>query len=331
MADENQDQAEELTPAQQEQAFSAGFQNVQSEETAEETPAKQSAAAAQEQPPAEPVADAPAQPDDAGQAAEAATEYEKIMEGLSTRMRNLEGRMGGTMSKLDAIAEKMQPQPPATDQQPPTEAQQAQDEQEQNEADLKKLLDDYPELKPVVDRLLGMNERLATLSGQPAQPGITAEQVSAVAASVTDERLEAKRLDDKHEDWRQVVKTNEWITFALEGGPTIQDYMAFNKMPEQAQNEILTQWQTTMPEWWDKKGKGIFSFNATDAIRLLDDYKNQGKQQQASQQRQEQQRRTQKKLRAAVMPTGTGGEAVTGALSDEEAFAAGFKNVNQHR
>ena len=225
--------------------------------------------------------------------AKADADRAKFMDALPTRLRNIEGRIGGLVSKLDsalaAAKAVTQAQGKATPTQDQVTAAQGSTER------WKRLEQDFPEWTAALnERLAGMAEELAGKLPAIDQAAIKREIIAGIAPMFESARNEGRTLalvDLKHEGWEDTVKTKEFGAWLKVQTPEIQALADSEKAP--------------------------------DAIKLLDAYKAHND---AAVKAEEERQRNQKRLAGNLTPTGTG-TPQAGGITDEQAFERGFKRI----
>lgn len=251
---------------------------------------------------------------------------EKINAGIPKRVRDLEGSIGGLYQKIDSIAENLQKA------QTQTSKEDEEDKQPAEAEALKSMREEYAELEPLLKHVEAMGAELATLKTQlsDAPQAVTREEVGAAIEESTERNNEISQISSKHGDWEQVIASNDFILFALDGGPTFQQYMSIQNMDPADQDAVLNRWSVDYADWWQQRGSAVFSPKAADAIRLIDAFKGRGADDQAARQEKERQEKRDKdaKLRAAIAPTGSGGGGPT-EPSAAEAMKRGYDRVRR--
>ena len=67
-----------------------------------------------------------------------------------------------------------------------------------------------------------------------------------------DARVNRALFEERHPDWEDVTKTEEFRRYTLNGGPTEEDYFSFVRGGQQG--DYLEHWQAEYPDWWREKG-----------------------------------------------------------------------------
>ena len=252
--------------------------------------------------------------------------HEKIMAGLPKRIRDLEGNMGGLYQKVDAVIEKLGSAQTAS-----ADAKKEETAEADKEA-LDNLRKEYAELTPLLKQVDGLAKTLNDLQTQlgNAPQGVTHEEVGQAIEQSAEHSVEMSQLSAKHGNWRDIVSSDDFILFALEGGPTYKQYVAFQSMEPATQDAVLDRWQEDYADWWQKRGSSVFSPRATDAIRLIDAFNARGEEAEKAKREKEKQEKRDKdaKLRAAVAPTGAGGGGPI-EPSASEAMREGYNSVRR--
>ena len=236
------------------------------------------------------------------------------------RLRNIDGKIGGMLNKIDSLATTAQAAP-------------AQDDAEST-PDVKDLdMEDYEELTPLRDQTVSNREKIEKIEQKSAQ-------------DLKDAR-ELGKVDEKHPGWEERVATREFLDYALEEGPSSDDYMNVNVLLEEAKtnpasqvkaDQILSGWQTTHSSWWKKRGLNIFSSRASHLNELLDGYEerqeksptnNEGDTPSPKERADAAQAKRRRRLAGNRTPKSAGGNASSTLLSDQGAFEKGFNKVNK--
>jgi len=211
---------------------------------------------------------------------------------LPDQLRNLAGHVGGLKSQLNTALAAAKAAAERRGDEAPSEAQ-------VNVAladpkAMERLMEDFPDLAgPVANELRAIHQRIGQMS-----PGVDAQVVEAMRAQVKSDALRELRMelvDDAHEGWRDLVKTEQFKTW-------------FASQPDAVKS--LAQ-----------------SDRATDAIKLLDAHRDSVESAAKAAKDKEVRKR---RLEAAVSPIGSAGSSDAG-LSDQAAFERGFKQVARVR
>lgn len=279
-------------------AFSAGFANARGEPTAQpQAPADRKPEAKEEAPPAKPAeeaapAAAPAAEEDPWKDVpkkmrETLEAVQNSVASLTNHVKPLEGRLGKMQRVFDEWkAAKDTPAPAAA----PAPTQEQMDAATKSTAKWDELKDQYPQWAEA------MEERLAAerAAAKPAAPAVDPEEIRAkirseLEQSVQQQILEATRaahstvVELRHPGWVATVKS--------------EDFKAWRAKQTAEVNALGA------------------SENATDAIKLLDLYKEAKQKEKAAASR----------LKSAELPSGV--PAIPTATSDQDAFSAGYKKA----
>lgn len=301
-------------------AFGEGFEGT--EDTAAKTPE------AKKEPEKEPEkkAEAPAQ----APAEEKPDPFKEVLGSLKSideRLRRTEGRVGALQSAMDT-AKRVS----AAGGEAPTKTQ-VQDAAASSDK-WNKLKEDFPDWADAVE------ERFAALpKSQPVDlEGLKRDIGNTFMTRIAESAQEAReyaRLDRKHDGWEETIQTPEFEAFLYADGP-VKEHEEVRRLRGEAKqryadkdpaggNELLRKaqemedaWPKQFPKWWGDRGHLANSTKAVDAIKLLDDFKEQTK----AAPDMDPQKKT-NRLAAAVTPKGLPQAGPT-TESIEAAFAAGF-------
>lgn len=195
-----------------------------------------------------------------------------------------------------------------------------------------KLREEFPDWAgPVEAELKAIRNEIAASKGSAAST-VNVEQIRQQAADEAEERAYIRM---KHPDWKATVKTPEFRTWTLEGGPSTDAYQQMKSRQaanpsqrDEIEAQFASQWSRDHPQWWADRGAAMFGNKADDAIKLLDGFSARSKKAEddaAIRQRRE------KRLERAVAPKGTGAPGSPGLLSDEAAFERGAQKIIKQR
>ena len=203
--------------------------------------------------------------DGAGTAADDAnTDKDPDVKALAETVRKLEGSIGGLKGFVTKAISDAQNTTTTQGKDSPTQKQIS--EALEDDAKYQKLKKDFPEFADALGNSLSqfetrMEERLANVGPSESLDLNTVR--------------EYVRLDNKHPEWEDTIKSKEFKSFAIDGGPSEEERDEFLRLeisdPDKAielENEFIRKY----PEWWASKGALMSSDRAIDAIKLLDKY-----------------------------------------------------------
>lgn len=323
-----------LTPEQEVAAIRAGYQGTK--EKAE--PATETAAGAAAPAPEKTEAAAPADEGEEEKGEEGTKEPTKdeeqaalrkqddVIAGLQKQIRGFEARYGGLNDEVTKLRKALATAKTAASDSGEKPSQKQIAAALSNQAEMDKLTKDYPEFQPFAVALKEVHDLAAKASRTaPATP------VQAIDPEVIKrEAREMAKLDMKHEDWEDVINTDEFLSFALDGGPSRDDYAALQQLRnpngtlQRGYLEKLNQIVKNHPQWWADKGAAFFSDKARDALRLLDAYK-AGKEPAAPAAKPDKTKR-EERLRANLNPKGSGAAAAQ-SETFEDSIRRGYRQV----
>lgn len=313
-AAENISNEEEINTAEELAAIRAGYEGTQ--EPAESQPKADEAAGTD---PALPAKAEPATEDRPAEETAALREQDTVIADLQKQIREINGRYGAVNDEVDKLRKALATAKAAVSDSGAAPTQKQIAAALSNQAEMDKLTQDYPEFTPFSTAL---KEVLAVANKSPAIPQTPTIDTEAIKR----EAREMAKLDGKHEDWEEVIQTDQFLDFALTGGPSRDEYAKLQQLRnpngtlQRGYLEGLNQMVKAHPDWWADKGAAFFSDKAKDALRLLDDFK-------ASQKpvtKPDKTKQREDRLRANLTPQGSG---QAGAQSDTEfdAIRKGYK------
>lgn len=185
---------------------------------------------------------------------------------------------------------------------------------------------EWPEFAEAFDERMGEQQQPAAQVQVPDVATLTSSVVEQLAPHVQAIQEEARahaRIEAKHENWQETIKTAEFGAFLDRIAPIVPTAneiaavrQSFNAGDYDTGNARVRSLQAAYPDW-DKAGGALrFSADPKDAVRLLDIYAER----RAKQQRQQNSRN---RLSNAIQPRGTGTRAPQ-TIDDEAAFTRGF-------
>lgn len=300
---------EEQIQAKAEADLAKGFNRVHSTSDDAEPPKEEPIIEAKEPEPEE-KPEAPQEPSTASAAEEK----------LQKRIRDLEGHIGGLRNQYQSLQETIKETGKG-----PTDSQ-IKTALSDPEA-MEKLMKEWEEFKPITNELEALRADLAKVQ----TPDLTTfrKEINTSIASTTNQLREQMRLDIKHPEWESTVKSDEFILYALEGGPSLTEYStmkAYESIEPARAEAMVKDWQDKFQKWWDSRGSSYFSDKANDAIKLLDGYEEYRKGEKKRANTEDRKRKSEQRLEAAVQPEGAGGGPPE--PSDNERFKRGFYRVH---
>ena len=324
---EEEQAAVEKAEAEAQKKFTSGFNKVMGEESTAEAADTTLIIKEPEEIEAEVGAESDEkskEPPDKGKS-EDEPPVEEPIDALSKRLRDMDGKVGGLMTKIDALV---------TAQAATVKASPSKDQVKaavKNPAAMKALGEEYEDFKPLVEEVKAIRADMATLSMNDDQVNKLVDARFAAKEQATD----MKELTTAHPTWEKDIAESEFTDWALDGGPSWESYNAqkalTNTAPAEAQR-TREGWQRDYPKWWEDKGANLFG-PVSGNITLLDQYKGKDKSQQdteAEEKARLDKERRKKRLSKAETPDGTAGSATSG-LNDQQAFKSGFDKIMKQR
>ena len=265
-----------------EASFNAGFDDVMGDKPEEETletgpetsPDKHDEEAAEEpikEPIKEPAPDALAK--------------------LTEQFEKLQGRVGSVRQQIDegikagvqkAISEQAARIPGPTDAQVKIAI--------DNEEAMNALIEDYPAFAPMAEQLKAVREAFTEQNASidskidtkfaESQQRLQAEHQQGVQAQQHDAQQQA--MAEAHSDWMEVIQSDDFHAFALDNGPSVEDYRAVSALMNQSgtsqeADRTVFAWARQYPQWWSATGANLFSSGSAGSITLLDQYRDKDK------------------------------------------------------
>lgn len=305
-----------IDDAENEKDFLEGFGTVTAVQEAEEREEKREDSRA-----ALEAAEKPKEETKAGEADEEAQEQaeepdalDQLENRLSTRMRNLEGHLGGLKSQLQQMMTSAKADVTDEGTAAPTKAQIAEASQDREKLD--ELRDLYPEWADALDQEVSLLEGRLAGKVQQVDTNALREYAQQTAAQAAQEARQLGRLDAMAErrfeagkwptaDWETTLGTDEWASW-------------LESQDEETQNLA-------------------FSPKASESVKLMDKYyahvmaaqkKEQELQAQQEKEQQQEKKEQEKRTRLASAVAPTRGAATRQAgPSEEDDFLAGFNEV----
>jgi hypothetical protein len=314
----NQQAPETVSEEDAQAAFSAGFAKIRQLGDAVPQPKAETPTPPQAETP-EPEPTEPAEPEPEPQN----TEIEKYQK----RIDKLEGRIGNLIQQVGSLSATQTLAAKATEKKggmPSPERIQA---ALKNGKELTALQEEYPSFKPMVEEI----QAIRIEGGK----GVSKEDLDLYVEIATQNAvrtIENAQLEKVHPTWADDVKTEDFHSYSLEGGPTRTEWQQFGAInqenPRGAQNIVHT-WKGLYPEWWNDKGRLMFSDRPSDTLELMNGYKGRLAPPAAPAQDPAPQNRDKSRLRKAASRQGVA-EIPSSTISDEEAFKRGFARARGH-
>jgi len=281
----------------------------------------------------------PQEPEQDADEEKAAVKATEAIEKLTKQVQSLQGAAGSVKQQIEQGVQKALEQHAASTPAPtagPT------DEEVKvamaNEEAMSTLMEDYPAFAPVAEALKAMREALAGQNSvidskiAESEQRLYGKQQQKVQESKQEQEQQA--LNDAHSDWMDIVQSDEFKTFALEDGPSIEDYdhvsqlmgaaQAEGKTSQEADN-ALNAWTRQHPDWWAKKGVKLFG-DTSSSIEILDQYRDKDKPATPVPDDLEAERRK-KRIASTTTVRGKSGRATV--KNDNDAFSSGFDKIHR--
>jgi hypothetical protein len=287
--------------------------------------------------------------DDESDVAKAAEAAQKFQEGLPERMRKLEGTIGGMVQNVEGMIEKAIKSTagkPAAEAPSQTEISDALEDPEAME----ELMSQYPAFEPIGKEMRAMRKLVAEQTSLIDEKFATSEQQQQEQSEKIDrerhDQDQFSALDTEHKGWRETIASDDFLEFALDGGPSAEDYQNVSNLyatahanrtsPKEA-DDIVLGYTKQFPEWWVSKGVKIFG-DIDASIQILSDFKGNSNDADGdddktvitdAEKEEAKRRRRLKRRDTTVIVDGKSGKSATG-LTDNEAFNAGFDKVRKN-
>lgn len=241
----------------------------------------------------------------------------EIDEQLSRRLRNLEGHIGGLKQQLKDLATAKAAAGDGPSQDQITEAL-------ADEEAMQQLVEEWPSFKPFADTLKNVSQKvdqLTQLSNNNASESFSRNEI-------IEETREVVALDVAHPGWQKVVKGDDFVDWLVEGGPSLNDYYrmkAYEEVAGDKADAMIETWRTTYPEWWDKKGVGVYGDSTESSIKVLNEFSEYKESKAPPSTPKPKPNKRQERLARAATPE-SGGSHERGE-SDHGAFVSGFNKT----
>lgn len=307
-------------------AFKAGFAKAAGEPLDSSTDAQP-----EPEPESEPAAeDTPAaEPEPEKETAEQKTPDPEPVESESpsateARLRKLESRIGNLFDSV----QKMRTQDAPSDSKGESPSQKQVNAALRDPDKMKELIDEFPSFEPMMSEIKALREDMSGLWNRDA---IVKE---ATEAALTN--FENRQLMKEYPNWVDDARKPEFKRWSLIGGPSETDWTRMETVTQYNQeeaNSMIDRWSHEHPEWWQSKGKFLFSTRPSDTLHVMSSYRDASSEANkhigtiaGAAKKAQQSARNKDRLSKAVSPDGTS-EAPTTGISDEEAFKAGFNRA----
>lgn len=276
-------------------------------------------------------------------AASAADEWEGVpkvvrdrlqaLDTMSTRMRNVEGHIGGLNGTLQQLAKAGKTAATDKGAASPTDAQvEAAINDDEQFAELKK---QYPEWAVGIEKqmsvIVARAEKEILKKVQPIDADAMRNDARKVAAQTSQSLEEVIPLYVKHPAWKKDINSPEFMEFALTGGPTKEEFAEFKQLESSnaaKAAERVNEFIRKYPNWWSDKGSRFIEGDVDESISLLDAYAEHRAAKAASTdtpaEKSRREEKNQQRLKAATVPKGSQRPPTPGVISDNEAFERGF-------
>jgi hypothetical protein len=260
---------------------------------------------------------------------------QKVQAGLPDRLRRLEGTIGGMTERVERSIEtaisKLATAPAAAKTDEPSQADIV--TALKDPAAMEELMTEYPAFAPVGDEMKALRQELAMVDGKisASEERIATKQTADRKAA--EQNQEQIALEAVHgTDWLQTANSVEFIGYALEDGPSAENYQYIQQMYANARanqtgspeaDRVVNGWSTEYPGWWVNRGANLFG-DTQGAIEILSQFKaKDGRPGVDLAAKAKRQRRT----ATSTVVDGKSGSPT--AQSENERFNIGFNRVNQ--
>lgn len=193
------------------------------------------------------------------------TPEEQIAE-LQAKLRTSQSKVGEYNSKL--INERKKNQAPAAEVPKAPTATDLKDAMGNNEK-LVALKEEFPEIGDALQDIVNQ----ATSGVMESMP--TAAKLDDLVKAGIAEAKGGLMLDMKHSGWETTVVTEEFVEFAYEGGPNVEErglYFNLRDGKDPRADKFFDALIEKYPIWGDEKGRLLQSGSHDDAIDILDQY-----------------------------------------------------------
>jgi hypothetical protein len=260
------------------------------------------------------------------------------LDKIEQRLKSVEGRTGSALEGLHALKTATEAAQAATRAggDAPTGAQIA--EAATSSAKWKQAKEDYPDWAEAMEDLLQSYRpgNAAPIDPKAVRGEIVGEFRQLVATATSQARAEARelaRLDRAHDDWEDVIKSDEFYDFAWThpNAPSQalrERYVALKEESPDEAERFFEGLAKTNPQWWAERGSMMASDAARDAIKLLDAFKEHRKNTAVAPDATAPAVRSKKRLDAVVAPkqAASGGPTI---LPDEAGLSIGYNRVKK--
>lgn len=242
--------------------------------------------------------------------------------GVTGRLRNIEGHIGGlkhVTNELRTAMTSAKAEVTAAGGEAPTDTQVAAAKGDMTKWNAMK--EDFPEWWEA------MEQRLQNVKGggQVVDLDAVRNQVRAEVAS----EMQVDFLDTHRDGWQETLNKQEFKDYVLDGGPSaerFEEMKALDKTDRVKADALFKEVQQEFPDWWKAKGRAFFSEKAKDAIKLLDGFEATSKTQTPADVPARNDNKA--RLEAAVAPTKANSRIQSReTITEEEAAKAAFNRV----
>jgi len=118
--------------------------------------------------------------------------------------------------------------------------------------------------------------RMAVREVEGKIPNVDPDAIRAGVLSEVTTLMEARDVQRAHPDWRTTTKSEGFLAWANDGGPTQVETAKLAELDESdpdGAKVYLAELVTQYPQWWSERGKLLRGDTAEDVIALLDAYK----------------------------------------------------------
>lgn len=194
-----------------------------------------------------------------------------------------------------------------------------------------------PEIKKTLEELLAENPKMGYMKeefqemyeSQQAAAEITRQSImddlpAGLSPEETKAMIDRGVLEVVHVGWQDTVKSEDFLAFAYQGGPSaeeVKEYLTAKRANDPESDIMFNTFMDQYPEWGDSKGRLLNSSYVSDAKNLLDQYEDH----RSAPARKAQINKTRLSKNVAATKSSSEGQAKRRQTA-EEAFEEGFKN-----
>lgn len=252
-------------------------------------------------------------------------------ERMNKWMRDVGGVVGNVKDQLNRMSNAARTTATAAGAASPTKEQveaAANDAQAWNE-----LKEKYPEWGDAIEQQMNVVEQ--RVLGKVPKVDVDAIRNDILKSANESSQLTAQQIEErlplyiKHPTWKKDINSQEFMDFALTGGPTKEEYAEYKQLETSnaaKAAELVNEFIRKHPQWWSDKGSKFFEGSIDDSISLLDSFqaaKAAANQVPADKSRQAAANKA--RLEQAVTPT-TGATRVKQTKSDNQEFEEAFSS-----